>query len=820
MTDPKTAARTVAARLKARAIAIKHVQALDLVAAGVGLANRHVLSTLTTLPKITRINTALLTSAATVLARHDLTRRQTIVDETSETLLPGSTKTHKQAKLTSVFLNQLDPNDLPEFTSTIEGIGGDYSLLRPSEGPNATPLSTGSASNGVVPFLNILASTMRSFSQGRTYRESMAILPQYDPEEILAFLQKTPSVIAMEDAEEGNLYWNAENGWGDFASASVFPDHNSTLPTAGLNAHQSSTVRWLEVEEAAFRDAVDRALREIDMDAVADDADVPGSLPLDYDAVAAWIADKRIFERPMGPLEIAVRDGAQRASLYLTSLSDDPSTPGGQVREWVQDVQAAFKDSVPTEGRMRELLMEGDAAISGIRTWIEASDRLWAWIEVASYPDAIDHQVDANMLSWEVDGEILVELSEADLASPSDFLDSERAKPLIDRLTRDAYFSAWESDRNGLSKETATEIADKVLELKRAAKTDEDRRLAPILAVGSVVTPNDPEYEWRSNGGYEEGSSLLDQLESSAEDQEFTLDAAYDRDEWMDALGSAYERHIADNDKSSAMDVVSSQDRVEMLFYLIAPTASLDDFCQMAGPWPDPAKVEINDNFRFGLAKLGWTVEQYRAASGDKMESQLTGKRPARAPEQLINAQQMIEIIENACTQFFHFAVYAEVPLVDVLRLDLRKPFALSQGAVATINSFSGTFQDVIVKHEIVFRDGVDGRLETTSSGYSPNETCGLYGPAYHAEIYDPEARRMGEQATVELDALLAVDALKRAQPGVRVYWTASKDGLTLTANVGVYDAARGYHQVDATARYASTKSGAPEVEYVRKERG
>lgn len=85
--NPTHAARALAANLRARQIAIKHVQALDLIAAGAGMSNRHVLASIGELPANRQVNIALLTTAATAIALHDPLRRQVIVDETSAILV-------------------------------------------------------------------------------------------------------------------------------------------------------------------------------------------------------------------------------------------------------------------------------------------------------------------------------------------------------------------------------------------------------------------------------------------------------------------------------------------------------------------------------------------------------------------------------------------------------------------------------------------------------------------------------------------------------------------------------------------------------------
>jgi hypothetical protein len=86
MINPTAIARALKANLAAQDIHIKHVQALDLIAAGAGLANRHVMAQLPHLKPIQRVNIALLTSAATALALHDEVRREVIISEASTIL--------------------------------------------------------------------------------------------------------------------------------------------------------------------------------------------------------------------------------------------------------------------------------------------------------------------------------------------------------------------------------------------------------------------------------------------------------------------------------------------------------------------------------------------------------------------------------------------------------------------------------------------------------------------------------------------------------------------------------------------------------------
>lgn len=138
MTDPKTAARTVAARLSEKQISIKHVQALDLVAAGCGYQDRSKLSALDQLPALKKVNIKLLTSAATILAKHDLDRRQTIVDTTTNVLIPNAS-----------LLTTQTPADLPALSATVRLDDGSRTVSF-----NAAPVLSWFAPSSIIELIS------------------------------------------------------------------------------------------------------------------------------------------------------------------------------------------------------------------------------------------------------------------------------------------------------------------------------------------------------------------------------------------------------------------------------------------------------------------------------------------------------------------------------------------------------------------------------------------------------------------------------------------------------------------------------------------
>ncbi len=378
MTDPKTAARQVASRLSETSIQVKHVQALDLVAAACGFQDRSKLKDLSELPVLKRVNSGLLDSAASVLARHDLARRTTIVNVTTEVVMPK---------------RMIDMRKLRA--------GGDRISDRSSEGS--------------VSFLKMGTEALRSISQGQsTYRHGYAHYAGVSDDGVLehisgrgpisAFLNEQvlegPYVVAatFDDPDDlWTMFWNNEDGWVQFDSATIYADRSGELPTIGTSA--PSTVRWMDVEDAAFRAAVDGAVLKMRED--DEDHDHDHGM-IDYDRIAAMIHVAGIFAKPLGPLTIAVRDGAQRASLYLPSLSTDPDTVGGQTREWVRDVEHAFRGGLrPDDDTLRSLLEQGEDAILGVRRWLPANEMLERWLEVSENPGLLSNEIDAQGSSVE-----------------------------------------------------------------------------------------------------------------------------------------------------------------------------------------------------------------------------------------------------------------------------------------------------------------------------------------------------------------------------------------------------------------------------------
>lgn len=740
MTDPKTAAREVSGRLAAHAIRVKHVQALDLVAAGCGFQDRSKLTGVAELPKLRSVNARLLTSAATALALHNEDRRNTIISVTSDVLLD----------------RKRDGIDLSPLVDALTGLKAGI-----AEDERTVP--------SVVGWISELMDLAES-------------LPKRGGRPEFAF---TTPAIAEWDSPFGRRVR-------ELAEAD-----EATTPFTAL---VDSIVRVIEEEDG-------------DQLGFSEEEDVAeGEKPIDYDRIAAILEPVLRRPHPMGPLEVALRDGAGRAAPYAASLSEDRDTAGGAVRSWLSAVDDAFRfGSTPSIDVMRGLLAQGGEAVHGISHWLPADERLRAWIDVADHPGILDNDVDPEAsgilgLSFGIDGGNHF-LTQADVVAPDTYLMSPRAERLVEYLTSDAGSIGWSHDRSSLEESTRIAIASEAFEKLRKAENAEQRRQAADEAIKSQISPTSAEDDWYQSG---DGNAdrILDALEEAAEDArlEFDLDA------WRDALQNAYVRKLEADDDSTPIDAIPPREHVEVMFFLHAPEDTIDEMCTIRGPWPEAKAVMIDDEFVFALSRLGISKDEWRNAVGSEGDELISRTAPA-VGERLLTPEEMAVLVENGCTQNFCVVVYGIVDLKDVLGADLSKPTALSNASIAVYNQYSGTFFDKRLKRDVVVQDGVDGSWQTTDVGYSPKDICGMVEECYLGRLFEPEAAARATAATAALDARLAIEGLRRNQPGIQVHWKASDDGLVLEASAGTEDPARGYAMRRFTAVFESAKSSVPEVE-------
>lgn len=658
MNDPKTAAREIAGRLTFHDIEIKHTQALDLVAAGCGFASRHLLAKVKELPKLKSVNAGLLTSAATVLARHDLGRRATMIEQTTDVLMPGRT--------------QADRN--------------------------------------------------REHAVRNEAFLSLDLRQQFD------------LILANLDAEDEEIDGH---------------DH---------------------------------------------EAGVPGERPIDYDRMAVSLQALTRRVPVWTPIELALRDGADRLKPYLPSLSEDPDTAGGAVREFVSDVESMYDSEIrPTLDEARDLLTRGGEAVMGISTWLPADERLRGWIDTATYAGSMDDSIDPEA-SGMADVQILLEetgisITAKEIASPDEFIMTERGDAFMEKVLEDVHYRAWAAQQDGLSTATLRRIAGTAISLLRDAETAEDRLEAASAAIRQHLDASDEDDEWRECGLHN-AERLVREMAEDIETMGLKVD--FDEEDWMQKIADRAVEIMVEEDDSTPTDVLQRFDKVELVFHMVPSWANTDEFLTFSGPYLEPEKMIVDDRLAFALGALGHTVQEFRDATGNAMPDAIVKPEDVVVnADRIVTMEDIVEMVENASITFFNFVAYARVPITDLLALDLSKPFAFGNVSIGSHNRMDGTYHDVRVEREVVLQDGVHGRLDTVA-GYGPNEVCDFVMSYYDARIYEPDLKREGEAMTETLDRTLAIVGTRRSQPGEAVAWRRTDEG-TLIAKVGLYNPENGY---------------------------
>jgi hypothetical protein len=151
---------------------------------------------------------------------------------------------------------------------------------------------------------------------------------------------------------------------------------------------------------------------------------------------------------------------------------------------------------------------------------------------------------------------------------------------------------------------------------------------------------------------------------------------------------------------------------------------------------PRTSELAITANLQFALNNLGYTIGEFRKASGNRHPAHSALPRNARrrrAP--IISHEQLAEIIDNACSTSFLFCLYAIVPIPELIALDLSRPVTFEKCWVATMDPINGTFFDVPANGPVTVKPE-DGRfLSGGHLRWSPENICCLHTPYYHAAV-------------------------------------------------------------------------------------
>jgi hypothetical protein len=220
------------------------------------------------------------------------------------------------------------------------------------------------------------------------------------------------------------------------------------------------------------------------------------------------------------------------------------------------------------------------------------------------------------------------------------------------------------------------------------------------------------------------------------------------RNEYTDLvtlLASRIKPLLIDADTSRPRDALSSCDRAELLFLLSPPGShEIDTSIASHKPWSEFAELYVDAGLAHALACLGYTVGQYRQASGNRYASErargaLRLHRPgvSRPAAALCSWDAIREIVDNACATNFLLAFYAMVPIVQLLDIDSARPVTFSKAALASYNPWSGTFHDAVSLENLTVTPDM-GRFVSPAGWVSPDAICGFVHRYYEADISQP----------------------------------------------------------------------------------
>jgi len=313
----------------------------------------------------------------------------------------------------------------------------------------------------------------------------------------------------------------------------------------------------------------------------------------------------------------------------------------------------------------------------------------------------------------------------------SEFLIDDKGDEIAEKIASNLYFTRYYRGNYSRSTEDNCEIVEKLFSNVMPAEINQNRQEAiNVLAQGGSCT------EWfYHEEAYPAASNFIREFYDHCEEQEWTP-GINDEDEAIEELASLIQEAADDKDDSQPLDLLCSSDRAEIGFIFMPNRKGLyqSEWCiENHRNYSDWENVSITPAFLEILARLGLTLTGYRKHSGNKNEQYEPGYRPAkRRTVPLVTYDELREMVENSCSNYFHIGIYAQVPVEGLLNLNFEKPIVLDKYSICSFSE-SGTFHEITKKAPLVIRpeDGV--WYAFGKSG--PSEWCGLVNSYFHSNI-------------------------------------------------------------------------------------
>lgn len=301
-----------------------------------------------------------------------------------------------------------------------------------------------------------------------------------------------------------------------------------------------------------------------------------------------------------------------------------------------------------------------------------------------------------------------------------DFVE-EQGQAIADSLSGDFYYRRYQENNLIRSLAATSEITKKLFN-----RYSEDPRQDAIMEI---------EKEAYCDGEVRYGevrprlSKIYEEIEEQAEDLEWNFTACpYDFEE---EISDIIMERLYDEDDSKLSDLLNSQDYTEVAFIFMDPNKYRDD-CLIWHNY-DWGNLQIEESFVDVLARLGHGLTAYRQHSGNKNESSCPDFKPKIKTEiPIVSLEDMKEISENVGTAYFHYAIYAQVPLKDLFETDLNREVIIQRYEFCGFSD-QGTYHGKTFEKPIIIKPEMGTWYAFEGKG--PSEWCGMSNQYYRGKI-------------------------------------------------------------------------------------
>ena len=318
------------------------------------------------------------------------------------------------------------------------------------------------------------------------------------------------------------------------------------------------------------------------------------------------------------------------------------------------------------------------------------------------------------------------------MADVSLFLSGERGKAWLKRHTDGAYYTQWfDYNRSPHELRWCNELACEILDMKRERADPGDILSHVEGKFHGGQSPEDVYEEEHESEVSDAIREIADALDELREDDDTIPEL--DQEAWEQEVRDRIVDHMAGEDDSSVMDLFGDYDRCELMV-----TLGSGEYVESSKAWADFDNLVVDEALQRALYAMGYTVGDYRRMSGNRTSSGRLAKGLRKRAQPLLSEKELRELVSEACNTHWKFVLYAMVPVASLIDLDLDAPISLSRYSIASYNGSSGTFYEIGRKHAITLMPG-EAKLRGPGH-YTPEDICGLYAPAFHADIANTAA--------------------------------------------------------------------------------